>query len=96
MDNGEAAYVNMPMDKANLAYRSFVTIMDMIANQGDHVSETLVIEALDDILAAWLDARETREMIRYVIVSARSGEIEIDAQMEVEKTRDWLQEGGLV
>ena len=92
----EAAYVNMPHDKVIHAYRSFVAIMDLIADQGNNVNETMVIEALDDILGAWLDARETREMIRYVIVGARTGEIDTDARIEIEKTRDYLREGGQI
>jgi hypothetical protein len=80
----------MPYDKVQRAYTSYVTIMDMIEDQGDNVSESLVIEALDDILQAWLDARECREMIRYVIVGARTGEIDADARLDVEKTRAHL------
>lgn len=86
--------VNMPHDKVIRAYTSYVTIMDMIADQGDNVSEVLVIEALDDILQAWLEAHECRDMIRYIIVGARSGEIDADAAMDVEKTRAYLAENG--
>lgn len=91
---GEAAYVNMPLDKVNQAYRSFVTIMDMIADQGDNVSERMVLEAIDDILSAWLDARETREMLRYIVVGALTGDIAPDAEMEIAKTRHYLTEQG--
>ena len=94
-DYGKAAHVTMPFDRVNQAYRSFVDIMDMIADQGDNTSETMVIEAIDDILSAWLDARETREMIRYIITGVRSGDIGPDAEMEIAKTRHYLTEQGL-
>lgn len=84
----------MPADRVNQAYRSFVTIMDMIADQGDNVSQTMVLEAIDDILSAWLDARESREMIRYIVTGALSGDIGPDARLEIEKTRRYLSEQG--
>jgi len=88
-DNGIPT-VNMPYDRVQQAYRSYVDIMDMIADQGDNVSETMVIEAIDDIVSAWLDARETREMIRHIVTGARTGDIGPDAEREVQKTRDYL------
>jgi hypothetical protein len=84
--------VNMPYDRVMWAYRSYVMIMDLIADQGDNVSETMVIEAIDDILNAWLDARESREMIRHIITGARSGDIGPDAEREIAKTREYLAE----
>ena len=82
--------VNMPYDRVQQAYRSYVDIMGMIADQGDNVSETMVIEAIDDIVSAWLDARETREMIRHIVIGARTGDIGPDAERDVQKTRDYL------
>lgn len=84
--------MNAPFDRVTHAYRSFVTIMDIIAEQGDDTSETLCIEAIDDILNAWLDARESRELIRAIIIGVRSGDIGPDAQREIDVTRRYLEE----
>jgi hypothetical protein len=95
-EEAAAAYVHMPLERVNRAYLSYVTIMDLITDQGDNVSETMVIEAIDDILGAWLDARESREMIRHIITGARSGDIGPDARLEVDKTREYLRDNGVI
>jgi hypothetical protein len=82
--------MNAPMDNAITAYRSFLAVADMIELQGDNVSETLVIEAIDDILRAWFSADNTKEMIRILVTGARNGEIDDDGVREVRKTREYL------
>lgn len=84
--------MNAPMDKATAAYRSFLAVADMIELQGDNTSETLVIEAIDDILEAYLSANDTKEMIRILITGVRTGEIDEFGLVEIRKTRQYLAE----
>jgi hypothetical protein len=84
--------MNAPMDKATTAYRSFLAVADMIERQGDNTSEALVIEAIDDILEAYLSANDTKEMIRILITGVRTGEIDEFGLVEIRKTREYLAE----
>jgi len=97
VDNEEAAYVHMPLERVNRAYLSYVTILDLIRDQGDNVSQTMVLEAIDDILGAWLDARESREMIRHIVTGALTGdEFGPDVERELDKTRNYLRDNGVI
>lgn len=91
---GEGDY--MPLNRVNQAYKSFVMMMDMIADQGENASETMALETIEDILSAWLDARETRELIRFIVTGVRTGDIAPDAEMEIAKSRHYLVDQGLI
>lgn len=86
----------MPLNRVNQAYKSFVMMMDMIADQGENASETMALETIEDILSAWLDARETRELIRFIVTGVRTGDIAPDAEMEIAKSRHYLVDQGLI